>query len=100
MFNVGKKREEALKALEMWLPEAERFTAQVKGTQEYINQLVDTSSTLYQKLSEKEEQYTELSVEAAYMRRTLKTQQRLLDKIPQQVMEEIKRVKGSRKIAR
>lgn len=100
MFNAGKKREEALKALAMWLPEVERFTAQVNGTQEYINQLVDTSSTLYKKLSEKEEQCTQLNMEAAYMRRTLRTQQRLLDKIPQEVMEELKQTKVSREIAR
>ncbi len=100
MFNAGKKRDEALKALVTWLPEAERFTAQVKGTQDYINQLVDTSSMLYQKLSEKEERYTELSIEAAYMRRSLKAQQRLLDKIPKEVMVEIQRAKGSREIAR
>jgi hypothetical protein len=84
----------------MWLPEAERFTAQVKGTQDYINQLVDTSSTLAKKLSEKEERYTELSMEAAYMRHSLKAQQRLLDKIPREVMEELKRGKGSREIVR
>ena len=100
MFNAGKKREEALKTLEMWLPEAERFTAQVKGTQDYINQLVDTSSTLYQRLSEKEERYTELSMELAYMRRSLKAQQRLLDKIPLEVMEEIQRAKKSKEMVR
>jgi hypothetical protein len=100
MFNAGKKREEALKALEMWLPEAERFTAQVKGTQDYINQLVDTRSVLSQKLSEKQERYTELSMEAAYMRRSLKAQQRLLDKVPREVMDEIQRAKKSREIAR
>ena len=100
MFNAGKKREEALKALEMWLPEAERFTAQVKGTQDYINQLVDTSFTLYQRLSEKEERYTELSMEVAYMRRSMKAQQRLLDRIPREVMEELKRAKGSREMSR
>jgi len=100
LFNAGKKRDEALKALEMWLPEAERFTAQVKGTQDYINQLVDTRSVLAQKLSEKEERYVELSMEAVYMRRSLKAQQRLLDRIPHEVMEEIKRAKGSREMAR
>ena len=94
VFNAGKKREEALAALAAWLPEAERFTAQVKGTQDYIDQLVDISSTLSKKLSEKEERFTELSMEAAYMKHTLKTQQRLLDKIPQEVMDEIKRVKN------
>jgi hypothetical protein len=84
----------------MWLPEAEKFTAQVKGTQDYINQLVNTSSTLSKKLSEKEEGYTELSMEAAYMRHSLKAQQRLLDKIPREVLEELKRGKGSRDMAR
>ena len=100
MFNAGKKREEALKALTTWLPEAERFTAQVKGTQNYINQLVNTSSTLSKKLSEKEDRYTELSMEAAYMRHSLKSQQRLLDRIPREVMEELKRAKGSREMER
>lgn len=100
VFNAGKKREEALNSLTMWLPEAERFTAQVKGTQDYINQLVDTSSALAKKLSEKEERYTELSMEAAYMRHSLKAQQRLLDRIPRDVMEELKRTKGSRDMAR
>lgn len=93
-FNAGKKREEALEALAIWLPEAEKFTAQVKGTQNYIDQLVDTSSRLAKKLSEKEERFTELSMEAAYMRHTLKTQQRLIDKIPQDILDEIKRVKS------
>ncbi len=100
VFNAGKKRDEALKALTLWLPEAEKFTAQVKGTQDYINQLVDTSSTLSKKLSEKEERFTELSMEAAYMRHSLKSQQRLLDKIPPKVMEELKRVKSNRQMER
>jgi hypothetical protein len=100
VFNAGKKREEALNALTLWLPEAERFTAQVKGTQDYINQLVNTSSTLSKKLSEKEERFTELSMEAAYMRHSLKAQQRLLDRIPREVMEELKRAKGSREMER
>lgn len=100
VFNAGKKREEALSSLALWLPEAERFTAQVKGTQNYISQLVDTSSTLAKKLSEKEERYMELSMEAAYMRHSLKAQQRLLDRIPREVMEEIKRAKGSRQMER
>ena len=100
MFNAGKKREEALKALEMWLPEAERFTALVNGTQEYINQLADTRSVLARKLSEKEERYVELSMEVAYMRRSLKAQQRLLDRIPREVMEELKRARDNREMER
>ncbi len=64
VFNVGKKREEALEALSVWLPEAERFTAQVKVTQEYIYQLVDIRSALSKKLSEKEGRNKELSMES------------------------------------
>lgn len=32
VFNAGKKREEALEALAVWLPQAERFTVQTKST--------------------------------------------------------------------
>ncbi len=71
---------EALEALAAWLPEAERFAVQVKGTQDYIDQLVDISSTLSKKLS----------MEAAHMKHTLKTQQRLIDKIPQEALVEMR----------
>lgn len=44
VFNAGKKRDEALEALADWLPQAERFTALTKNTQNYIDQLSDTNS--------------------------------------------------------
>lgn len=92
-FNAGKKRDEALEALADWLPQAERFTAQAKSTQNYIDQLSDTNSVLASKLQEKEEKFSELSMEAVYMRHTLKSQRRLIDRVPQEVLEEIKQKK-------
>jgi len=45
-FNAGKKCNEALEALADRFPQAERFTAQAKSTQKYIDQLSDTNSEL------------------------------------------------------
>ena len=93
-FNVGKKREEALEALAVWLPQAEKFLAQTKSSQEYIDQLTDKNSELTQELMDKDERYSELSIEATYMRHTLDSQQKLIDTIPKEVLEEIKQKKG------
>lgn len=92
-FNVGKKREEALEALAVWLPQAEKFLAQTKSSQEYIDQLTDKNSELTQELMSKDERYSELSMEAAYMRHTLESQQRLIDTIPKEVFEELRQKK-------
>ena len=97
-FNVGKKREEAIEALEVWLPQAEKFLAQTKSSQEYIEQLTDMNSELTKELMSKDERYSELSMEAAYMRYTLDSQQKLIDTIPKEVLEEIKHRKGSMKV--
>ena len=93
-FNVGKKREEALEALAVWLPQAEKFLAQTKSSQDYIEQLTDKNSELTQKLMDKDERYSELSMEAAYMRHTLESQKSLIDKIPKEILEELKLNKG------
>ena len=92
-FNVGKKREEAIEALEVWLPQAEKFLAQTKSSQDYIEQLADKNSELTQRLMDKDERYSELSMEATYMRHTLKSQQKLIDTIPEEVLEEIRQKK-------
>ena len=39
---------------------------------------------------DKDERYSELSIEATYMRHTLKSQQKLIDTIPEEVLEEIR----------
>ena len=93
-FNVGKKREEALEALAVWVPQAEKFLAQTKSSQEYIEKLTDTNSELTLELMSKDERYSELIMEAAYMRHTLDSQKRLIDTIPKEVLDEIKQKKG------
>ena len=97
-FNVGKKREEAIEALAIWLPQAEKFLAQTKSSQEYIEQLTDKNFELTQELMSKDERYSELSMEAAYMRHTLDSQQRLIDTIPKEVLEELRQKKEIGKV--
>ena len=94
VFNVGKKREEVFDALAVWLPQAEKFLAQTKSSQDYIEQLTDKNSELTQKLMDKDERYSELSIEAANMRHILEKQKRLFDKIPKEILMEIKQKKG------
>ncbi len=43
---------------------------------------------------DKDERYSELSMEAACMKHTLKSQQKLIDTIPKEVLDEIKQKKG------
>lgn len=93
-FNAGKKRDEALEALADWLPQAERFMALAKNTQNYIDQLSDANSVLARKLQEREERFSELSMEAVHMRHMLKSQKRLIESIPPEVLKEIKQRKG------
>ena len=93
-FNAGKKRDEALEALAEWLPQAESFTAKAKSTQNYINQLSDKNFVLARRLREKEKNFSELSMEATYMRHTLKAQQRLINSVPHEVLEEIRQRKN------
>lgn len=92
-FNAGKKRDAALTSLVEWLPEAQKFTAQVKNTQGYIAQLEGNNLALQGKLQGKNEKYEDLLTEAVYLKHTVKCQQRLLDKVPKNVLEQIENSK-------
>ena len=46
----------------------------------------------------KDEKYSELCIEAVYMRHILMSQQRLIDMIPKEFLEEIKHKKGLGKV--
>ena len=44
-FNAGKKRDKALELLSNWIPEAEKFTAQLKSVNNHIESLEKAFST-------------------------------------------------------
>lgn len=93
-LNAGKKRDEALSTLAKWLPEAEKFTAQAKSTQVYIKKLELDNLSLERKLRAKDEKINEAWDKAYQFKKVADRQQRLPDKIPKEVLEQIAGVKA------
>ena len=104
-FNAGKKREAALAMLSQWLPDAESFTRQVKTVDGYIKSLEtggkafeamlkNDISDLKDKLNEKNESLFQYHQEVRRLQEALRAQQRLLQRIPPKVLEELKEKGG------
>jgi hypothetical protein len=97
-FNAGRKRDEALAILADWLPDAHKLTAQVKTVNKQIEFYKDTANNysryndhLRTENYEQEESIKSLSRTALDLQQQLKKQQRLLDKIPAEVIEQLNR---------
>jgi len=95
-FNAGRKRDEALAILADWLPDARKLTAQVKTVNKQIEFYKDTANNysrhndhLRSENYEQEESIKSLSRTAHDLQQQLKKQQRLLDKIPPEVIEQL-----------
>jgi len=104
-FNAGKKRGKALELLSKWLPDAENFTRQVKTVNSYIKSLETGNKgfeamlkndilNLKDKLSEKDESLFKYHQEVRRLQTALHKQQRLLERIPPEVLEQLKIKKG------
>lgn len=100
-FNAGKKRDTALELLSRWIPEAERFTAQVKKVDQYIHKLeqgykeyerryTNANSRLKEIAGDSEKELRKHQDEIYRLQQILQKQQRLLQKIPPSVLEQIK----------
>lgn len=88
-LNAGKKRDEAIAILKKWIPEAERFSAQAKSTQGYIKKLEFNNMSLQGELRAKDEKINEAWDKAYEFKKVADQQQRLLDKVPKEVLEQI-----------
>ena len=100
-FNAGKKRDKALSLLAAWLPEVEKFTAQIKtvdGEIRYLKETVNLKQTTAEhwkdKAGETEERIYRANAEIFKLRKQLGQQQRLLERIPPEVLEQLKNRKG------
>ncbi len=96
-FNAAKKREQALEKLRAWLPDAQQFTALANSTEGHIRSLEKQSKTLWDRmddkdalLEKKEAQLDESMARIYALESTLRQQKRLLDRIPPEVMEQLK----------
>lgn len=96
-LNAGKKRDKALTLLSEWLPEAEKFTAQLKTVNRYIQCLeqdveVKEKNTQYWKseANENKERLIDHAIEIRRLQLQIARQKRLLDSIPQEMKQQLK----------
>lgn len=96
-LNAGKKRDNAISLLAEWLPEAEKFTAQLKTVDRYIQCLeqdveVKEKNTQYWKseASENKEKLVDHAIEIRRLQLQIARQKRLLDSIPQEMKQRLK----------
>jgi|GEM_PF-1213956 len=105
ILNAGKKRDEAFQIISKWLPDAEKFTAQVKTVDDYIRRLEqgnkayeqrleNENDNLKNKISDKDNSLLKYKSEVYHLQEAIRQQKRLLDKIPAEVMEQIKKSKN------
>ena len=102
ILNAGKKREEALQIIARWLPDAESFTGQVKTVDGWIHKLEkalhiserkrkDDISDLKDKIEEKDESLSKYRSEVYRLQEAIRQQERMLKRIPPEVLEELKK---------
>lgn len=97
-FNAGKKRDKALELLASWLPEVEKFSKEIQKQQSYIDSLKEKigQESDYAGRMRDEKYAEELKVQKANQRifelqRTNQQMERLLEKIPPEVLDEIQK---------
>lgn len=100
-FNAAKKREQALEKLRAWLPDAQQFTALANSTEGHIRALEKQSKTLWDRmddkdtlLAKKDAQLDENMARIYALESTLRQQKRFIDRIPSEVMEQLKAPKA------
>ena len=76
ILNAGKKRDEAISILAKWVPEAEKFTAQIKNTKGYIDELEHGNLVLQSRLRDKNDKYEELLTEVVHLTNIAEKQKR------------------------
>ena len=102
-FNAGKKKDKALELLSAWLPDVEKFSKEIGKQQAYIDSLKERigweSDYAGRRGEEKYEQ--ELKVQKANQRifelqKTNQQMERLLKRIPPEVLEELQKSNRNR----
>lgn len=107
-FNARKKRDKALALLAAWLPDAERFTAQVKTVDKHVESLEQAVNAAEKRtavvrdhmlnridckdesLAEKDRELLKTRQQAYQLSEQIRKQEALLRKIPSDVLEQLK----------
>ena len=92
-FNAGKKKEEALSMLKKWFPQMENFSGQLKKYKVTINDLLAENEKLEARAKAGEKGKMKDTMERAKLKSELDNLQRLVDRIPPDILAELKRQK-------
>ena len=96
-LNAGKKKEEALSMLKKWFPQMEDFSGQLKKYQLTIAALLDENKKLAARAKASAQGKMKDTMERAKLESELHNIQRVLDRIPPEVLAELKRQQHDRK---
>ena len=90
-LNAGKKKEEALSMLKKWFPQMENFSGQLKKYKVTINDLLAENEKLEARAKASEKGKMKDTMERAKLKSELDDLQRLVDRIPPDILAKLKR---------
>ena len=90
-LNAGKKKAETLNLLKKWFPQMENFSGQLKKYKVTINDLLAENETLEARAKASEKDKMKGVIERAKLESELHNIQRLVGRIPPEVLAELKR---------
>ena len=96
-LNAGRKKEEALAMLKKWFPQMEDFSAQLKKYRVTIDDLLEENRKLEARARASESGKMNDKLERAKLESELYNIQRLVERIPPEVLAELKRQQQSTK---
>ena len=90
-LNAGKKKAEAITLLKKWFPQMENFSGQLKKYKVTINDLLAENEKLEARAKASEKGKMKDTMERAKLKSELDDLQRLVDRIPPDILAELKR---------
>ena len=90
MYNAGKQKEEALQLLRKWFPQMENFLGQLKKYQVTIDDLISQNQELEARAKAGESGKMKNAMERAKQESELRELHRLMDRIPPELLAQLK----------
>ena len=90
VMNAGKKKEEALSMLKKWFPQMENFSGQLKKYKVTINDLLEENKKLETRAKASEAGKMKNTMEKAKLESDLHNMKRLIERIPPEVLEQVR----------
>lgn len=90
VMNAGKKKEEALSLLKKWFPQMENFSGQLKKYKVTINDLLEENKKLETRAKASEAGKMKNTMEKAKLESDLYNMKRLLERIPPEILEQVR----------